>query len=316
MQMRYFVLALIGAVLMGALFFSFGQRAAAFGTVRFMGQNAEHERITRAALPDFGARALDAIAGRRGTFGAVGAPDRPDRGLMSTSEAHCDNGDYIAGMNYPNPETEPQAVLGACRTWMREALARAVAAAEPLATPDARNTALNCDFDTGVDSARCEVLENLGLAFHAGQDFYSHSNWTDQADNSRPIGPDNPPGLNQSGAAPWLNPRMAVPFPVGLMSGCYQGFPESSHCEGHTRHAVLNKDTGPIGPMGATGPGTTPRGAINGNFERAVAAAIADTHDKWMYFQERILETYGPGRGGRIICALTSDTPLRCATGG
>jgi hypothetical protein len=74
----------------------------------------------------------------------------------------------------------------------------------------------------------------------------------------------------------------------------------------------LNKDKGPIGPNGAAGPGTTPRGEINGNFERAVAAAIEDTRDKWAYFQERVLAAYGEDAGARIICVVRSDTPAAC----
>ena len=68
------------------------QQAQAFGTISKLGQNVEHERITRQGLGPlgFGPLTLDEIAGKKGTFGAVGAPDRPNRGLMSLSEAHCE----------------------------------------------------------------------------------------------------------------------------------------------------------------------------------------------------------------------------------
>jgi hypothetical protein len=33
---------------------------------------------------------LDQLAGKNNTFGAVGAPDNPLRGLMSEKAAHCD----------------------------------------------------------------------------------------------------------------------------------------------------------------------------------------------------------------------------------
>lgn len=69
--------------------------AAGFGTLNKLGQNAEHEHITRAALGDFDPRTLNEIAGATGSFGAVGAPDNPVRGLLFSSEAHCDNGDYL-----------------------------------------------------------------------------------------------------------------------------------------------------------------------------------------------------------------------------
>ena len=68
----------------------------------------------------------------------------------------------------------------------------------------------------------------------------------------------------------------------------------------------LSKSTGPIG-RGAGGIGTTPRGAINGNFSRAVRAAVEDTADKWAYFRERVMATYGRTRGATIICMLQRD---------
>ena len=75
----------------------------------------------------------------------------------------------------------------------------------------------------------------------------------------------------------------------------------------------MNKDTGPIGAQGATGPGATARGAINENFQRAVAAAIEDTRDKLAYFQERVHEVYGETRGSRIVCVIRSDDYRSCA---
>src|SRR5438034_9693398 len=58
--------------------------AHAFGTINGLGQRAEHERITRAALACppgvksdgscFEPRSIDQLAGHSGTFGGVGAP--------------------------------------------------------------------------------------------------------------------------------------------------------------------------------------------------------------------------------------------------
>jgi hypothetical protein len=166
-------------------------------------------------------------------------------------------------------------------------------------------------FDGVPGRAKCNVLGELGLAFHAAQDFYSHSNWVDRPAEA-PAGLDNPPGLGAEGPAPWLDPRTEAPFPEGLMTGCFQSLPESMFCSARVRHAELSKDTGPIGPEGATGPGTTERGAVNGNFERAVAAAIADTRDKWAYFEERIRAVYGEEAGARIICVVSSDSYRGC----
>jgi hypothetical protein len=286
---------------------------SAFGTLNSLGQNAEHERITRAALTDFEPRTLDEVAGETGSYGAVGAPDNPLRGLLLASEAHCDNGDYYAGAASPYPQTQAEAeeALTRCRDWITRRLEDAVRAAEPLASPGRFNTSLGCVFNGRPGRAKCTVLENLGLAFHAAQDFYSHSNWVDRpADGA--IGLQNPPGLASDGRAPWLDPRGGAPFPQGLMSGCFQGVPENLFCSGRVRHEALEKDTGPIGAEGATGPGTTARGAVNGNFQRAVAAAMADTRDKWIYFQERVHAAYGEARGARIVCAVRSDDYRRC----
>jgi len=70
--------------------------ALAFGTIRGMGQDAEHERITRHALACennkatdncFQKKALDSLAGRKGTFGAVGIPGRINANLRNAVEA-------------------------------------------------------------------------------------------------------------------------------------------------------------------------------------------------------------------------------------
>lgn len=295
--------------------------ARAFGTVRFMGQNAEHERITRAALPDLAPRTLDELAGRNGRFGAVGAPDHPLRGLMSDAAAHCDGGDHLtsppapASPPYPQSAAQAEMKLNACRAWIMRWLDEAVRAAAPLAAPTPENTALDCKFNGAPGPAKCKVLENFGIALHAAQDFYSHSNWTDRPGRD-PLSAENPPGLGRTGPAPWLDPRQDAPFPAGLISGCYEGFPENFYCtyDGHrrVRHGALNKDTGKI-ENGRGQAGATPRGRVNDNFARAVAAAIADTADKWRYLEERLIAEHGEETGGRIICALTHDDPGGCS---
>lgn len=287
--------------------------ASAFGTLNALGQNAEHERITRAALIDVEPLTLSEIAGETGAYGAVGAPDNPLRGILLRSEAHCDNGDYLSsGAQYPRARMEAEEALTRCRDWIARRLEDAVRAAEPLLRPNPFNSSLGCVFNGRPGRAKCTVLENLGLAFHAAQDFYAHSNWTDRpADGA--AGVENPPGLGYGEPAPWLDPRAEAPFPEGLLTGCFESLPEAMFCSGRVRHAALNKDTGPIGADGATGPGTTPRGAINDNFQRAVAAAIEDTRDKWVYFQERVRQEYGEARGARIVCIVRSDDYRSCA---
>lgn len=294
--------------------------AVGFGTVNALGQNAEHEKITRRALSDFGKDTLDEIAGKSGSFGAVGAPDNPARGLMSVAAAHCDGGDFLASPPapakppYPQSKADAAAKIAACRAYIVAALNKAVEVAAPLSDPGIINTSLSCTYSGSAGRAKCNVLEQLGLAFHAAQDFYSHSNWTDRA-GPPPLSSTNPPGLQNTGRAPWLDPRKESPFPDGLITGCYDGFPESAHCEygsnKRIKHEALNKDTGPITPSGKL-TGTTSRGAINDNFQHAVEAAADDTRDKWKYFEERVVAVYGAQKGKLIACVVKNDDRSKC----
>lgn len=285
--------------------------ATAFGTINGMGQSAEHEKITRAAMADLEPATLDELAGKRGTFGAVGAPDNPATGQLFMPSMHCDNGDFLIGGRYRRQQEDGWQALTACRQMIVINLRAAVLVAGPLANPTPENTALDCVY-TGAGanlSAKCEVLESLGAAFHTTQDFYSHSNWTDKAAPGA-VSIDNPPGLGRTGRAPWLDPRRESPFPSGLITGCY----EPTGCGGRITHDTLNKDKGTIGPSGPVGPGRTPRGMINGNFERAAAAAIEDTRDKWAFVQAAILTEYGEEKGRRILCVIRSDDYRKCVT--
>lgn len=293
--------------------------AAAFGTTNAFGQSAEHEKITRLALAGqgFQPRSLDMLAGKTGTFGAVGAPDRPDRGLLSHAPAHCDGGDHLDVAGYPQGKAAAMAALAACRAWIFGQTEAAVREAGALLGADGRiddseiPTHVPCVFNGRPGRAKCNLLESLGLAFHAAQDFYAHTNWSD-IPAAGPITLENPPGLGQARPAGWIDPRRRAAFPAGLISGCYEGIPEALHCKGRVRHRDLNKDTGRIDlRRGTIGAGTTPRGAVNGNFARAVTAAVDDTRARWAHFEDRVLETYGAGPGGRILCAIRHDDPAR-----
>ena len=297
--------------------------AFAFGTVHILGQNAEHERITRKALacghglaPDlcFQQFSLSELAGKNGTFGAVGAPDNPTRGLMSADAAHCDNGDYVATPGYPHSQEAAQAKLNSCRQGMVDHINEAVRDSARLLDSKGRiddsqiPTYVSCTFNGRKGRAKCNVLEDLGLLLHASQDFYSHSNWNDEAAPG-PITLTNPAGLNNQGRAGWLNLRSTSRFPPGLITGCYEGFPESLYCRGHVKHEYLNKDKGQIDPT--IGKGTTDRGKIGDNFQKAVQAAIEDTRDKISDFRERLAAAYGPSRAALMMCAITNDAPDR-----
>ena len=292
-----------------------GGTALAFGTVHGAGQNAEHERITRHALEnEFGPRTLDQLAGARGSFGAVGAPDNPTRGLLFQSSAHCDNGDHLDAPAYPRGAAEARAMLESCRDWMRRQLDAAVADAAALlnrgkVSSAAVSMSFGCGFTGGKGRAKCNVLEDLGLLLHTAQDFYAHTNWADVRDPDEPAGIANPEGLGNAQPAPWIALRGDVPFPRGLISGCFAGEPERAFCRGHVRHADLNKDTGTIDPQ--IGTGTTPRGAFQGTFRSAVEAAIADSRDKWALFKARLVARYGAHDGALMACAVSHDDPAK-----
>lgn len=294
--------------------------AHGFGTVNAIGQQAEHERITRLGLKSFGIgpKTMAMTAGAPGSFGAVGAPDNPAFGLMGTKAAHCDGGDTLDVPGYPQARDAAAAQLKACRDWIVAKLKEAVTDAGAILDAQGRiddsqiPTLIACTFNNKKGRAKCNVLEDIGLALHAAQDFYSHSNWTDKP-AAGAVGPSNPPGLGKSGRSPWLDPRTSGTFPAGLISGCYDGWPEGAHCANRVKHQSLNKDTGSIDlKSGAAGAGTSERGKLNGNFAHAVTAAIDDTRDKWAYFEERVRATYGAARGQRIICAIRSDDPSGC----
>ena len=300
-------------------------QAFAFGSIGALGQAAEHERITRIALKNegIGPNTLEEISGTNGRMGAVGAPDSPDRGLMDQSSAHCDNGDHLAVPGYPVSEDESYRVLDSCRQFIFRQLRVAVEAAGRIVGTNGRvDTAqipsfVPCNYNGQSGRAKCDVMGALGLAFHAAQDFYSHSNWVDIPANG-PIGPENPPGLGQNGPAPWLDPRQGGGPVAGLITGCFQGKPERALCrygsDGHrVRHKFLNKDVGVIDVRtGAIGGGASPRDAVNGHFKRAVEAAIADTRNKWRYFAGSVVAKYGKARGNLILCALKNDDENAC----
>jgi hypothetical protein len=360
-------LALTAGLLIAGPALAFGTISLAFGSHK---QDREHERITRhalgcgvrelpglspplAAATCFQPKSLDELAGAKGGFGAVGAPDNPLRGLISSAPAHCDNGDYLdpslnGGRQYRQTPDQAAGHLKACRAGMSAHLDAAVQDAGRILGSDGKvndaeiPTVVGCSYGghaagTRGGRAKCNVLEDLGLLLHASEDFYSHSNWTDRPDPQLAGSRINPPGLGQTGPAPWLDLRKTgaeadTSFPPGLISGCFvSGFAAEDGCPHEVAHAHLNKDNGSIDLAGnpsaalldfsapfkvAAGPspsraGFTPRGAIEFNFQRAVMAAIDDTRGQWAVLRERLVTTYGPERGQRLICALTHDDAAR-----
>jgi hypothetical protein len=319
--------ALIAVLAATTLVLSLGSSAGGFGTVNRFGQHAEHERITRAALSCaasgapgkcFQPTSILNLAGGPGTFGGVGSPDSDE---VFTSEAHCDDADFLTG-TYPRTRAEATTQLLACRAHLQGRFRQAVTAAARLLDNDGHllkdqvDLGSTCTFFGGVSGrAKCDVLEGLGRALHGTEDFYSHSNWADEADPSKPVGVDNPPGLANAGVAPVMDLRAAaVAVPAGLSTGCFSLNPFG--CRKRVTHGTLNKDEGIIDPVsGATSGPTTSRGKIGTNFARAVAGAIAEARRQWADLADEIVTTYGPTKGNLMICAITHDDPMKDCTG-
>ncbi|MBN9107152.1 MAG: hypothetical protein J0I34_00070 [Pseudonocardia sp.] len=306
--------------------------AAGFGTIDTGGQSREHERLTRAALSCAGdARTdrdcfepttMDYLAGHDHEFGAVGAPDSDE---LSDPGAHCDGADYVTGP-YPQTRTQATAALDDCLNQMRIRFGEGLDAAQRLLGPDGEVLANEVGLDPECRSreerevrAKCAALEGFGRALHGVQDFYSHSNWADEADPTRPIGDENPPGLDLPAPSPLLDLRGPAPDPpVDLTTGCYVArdeVPGVGDCRLRVTHAGLNKDRGQIDPVtGAATDPTTPRGMVGTNFAKAVSGAVTETRREWQDFRSELVARYGSEHGERMICALTHDDPVNdCA---
>jgi hypothetical protein len=308
--------------------------AAGFGTIDSGGQNREHERITRAALACAGdggseadcfePRSIDLLAGHAPEFGAVGSPDKDE---LSLPAAHCDNVDFLPG-EYPRTRGQATDALLDCVDQLRGRLGQGADSAPVLLdaqgqiVPDQVTLDPECRFGeatarAAADSrAKCMTLEGLGRVLHGAQDFYAHSNWADTADPTRPVGVDNPPGLNLPGPSPVLDLRVETDpdVPPDLSGGCYalrDQVPGVGECEQRVTHAALNKDRGLIDPAtGAATAPTTPRGQVEDNFAKAVAGAVAETRRQWRDFRSELTDRYGRERAQMMICALTHDDPV------
>ncbi len=303
--------------------------ASAFGTIDSAGQHREHERLTRAALACAGdARSIgacfepipiDSLAGHDHEFGGVGAPDSDE---IFDPAAHCDNADFLP-TDYPLTRDVATAARVDCVNHLRTRFDEGVEQAGDLLDGDGRvlPDEVNLDTECKVIEAReirakCATLEAFGRVLHGSQDFYAHSNWADESDPTRPIGADNPPGLNRPGPAPVLDLRGETPpvVPSELSTGCFVVQDESpgvGECELRVTHAALNKDNGLIDPdTGETTGPTTPRGMVGENFSKAVAGAIIETRRQWQDFQSELRARYGDDDAGSMICALTHDDPV------
>jgi hypothetical protein len=303
--------------------------ASAFGTIDTGGQSREHERITRAAVACtaragsdrvcFEPRSADQLAGHGKRFGAIGSPDLTE---PLDPAAHCDDADYLAG-DYPQTRDAATVNLLNCVDHLRGRFREAADEARSLLDADGRivPAEVNLDTDCELDSlqeqrAKCGSLESFGRALHGVQDFYSHSNWVDEADPARPIGADNPPGLNLPAPSPVLDlrGRGAPAVPADLSTGCFvlhDSVPGVEECQRRATHAALNKDLGLVDPnTGAATNPTTPRGRVKNNFAKAVAGAIGETRRQWSDLRAELVARYGATKATLIVCALSHDDPV------
>jgi len=309
------------------------------GPLNPAGQRSEHERITRAALACapgvastaecFEPRSIDQLAGHAGTFGAVGSPDVNE---IYTPQAHCDDADFLDIPGYPQSRPEATARLLACVEHLRMRFRQPRDSAAALLRADGTldvaqvDLTLDCNFSFGEGRAKCNALEGLGRALHGVQDFYSHSNYTDEADPDTAdeadpdpaISIDNPPGLNLAAPSPIFDLRgTGTPsIPRNLTTGFFKtilGVPFDS-CpapDGRVTHECLNKDKVTIDPVtGVTSHPQTPRGQVRDNAAKAVAGAIAETRRQWKDLRGELISRYGAERGQRIISALTQDAAV------
>ena len=192
-----------------------------------------------------------------------------------------------------------------------------------------------CGFDGGQKTSnsyvKCSTIEPFGYVLHAVEDFYSHSNYSDGSDPTKPVGVSNPPGFlpdipvtAASLPAFWdlssgtmidnVNAELFGKGTAWPITGCY---PDSSCTNRVLHNNVLTKDLsggidytkGANATIGAPG---NPRGATNSNTLRAVRFAILEARRQWEVAQSLLMQRYGEQKGAMMICALTRDNPITC----
>ena len=236
--------------------------AGAYGTVtsKVLGQQSEHERMTRAALsctstappgppqPCFEPHSMEQLAGLSayptiGRFGAVGEPDRYVEGDLTlrtaTTLTSWTSRIYLVGRMPKRSRAIATADLQVCMTHLARRVTEGLEVARALTTEgnavnaEAVGTRPTCRFvsdvfdglfandHSSVFTAKCDTLGRFGRVLHGVQDFYSHSNWSDTSHGKPGIA--NPPGLRRRVAAPFLDLRGPMgAIPRGLTTGCFE----------------------------------------------------------------------------------------------
>lgn len=324
--------------------------AGAFGSLNSVGQNAEHEHITReigVSDPAWQPNSLSMLAGKNLNLGGVGAPDRPwdtSSNLLKGSGPaykHCDDGDYLNIPNYPQSAAAAQSALESCIDYYQSLMDQAVVYAGSLVGTDLsirpslftltdrdeRNFSpdkmCTYKFSLAIDEGgpKCNVMNALGRALHMAEDIYAHTNWADLADPTKPISATNPPGLGQTGIPSFLRYPAETVVPEGLISGCDDTASGAQDCSNRVAHSTLAKDNGDIREDGSTSPTSKyPRGevTVNGvtNFQRAVDGGKKQAVSTWADFKTAVIAKYGSKRGEKIISVIQSDKDPSVSTAG
>ncbi|MFJ7159849.1 HET-C-related protein [Streptomyces sp. NPDC101118] len=274
-----------------------------------------HAEITRAALP-WEPLTEDQIASP--VRGAVVASD-VDPAFRHQGPMHCDNADWFPDGAYPRTIEDRNTELTACATGALAQFEAAVAAADGLVDEHGRvpesQTGLrtDCVWNGPDRRAKCEVIRHLGLAWHAVEDFYAHSNWADVA-GSGSLGITNPAGLERPEVAPFfafsryahmsdaaVRQDIVERAPDELTTGCYEDLDSAGveqDCTGRVSHADLAKDFRGM-----------PRTRADHNFDRAAVLAQEAIGRQWADFRDELRTAYPGGRGERMVCALVHDAP-------
>lgn len=130
------------------------QVCTSFGTLNRFGAHSEHERITRAALHCSGTSSdgtcfepdsLDKLAGKTGTWGAVGAPDWND---LCTPEAHFDDADFSDTPGYPQSREQATEALERTIAYFHGRLGEALTAASGMLDHDSQTNNRNGNWVT------------------------------------------------------------------------------------------------------------------------------------------------------------------------
>lgn len=322
--------------------------ASAFGTTE--PQGAGHYQVTTAALacpsnpaPSdnscFRPRSLRELAGDGKakllggylpivTSGYLGAVGKPDIRQWDNEQQHCDDIDYLPpdiAPSYPQSLTLARLRLGSCLYYLADQFSRGVVAAGTMADGkplldlgQASIPTEGCDFNSAQSStvAKCAAIEHLGAALHGTEDFYSHTNWVDQA--TGPYTLINPPGLGENGTSA-LTSLDGTPNLIALddmsdrfTGGCFSVEEKAdafdyldplNQCFQRVTHYYLTKDDL-----------NTVRSQSNGgvNYYRAFQSAVEDTKNQWADFEGALDSRYGTQLGGFLACLITHDTPLQC----